>query len=551
MKSTSSAIWWIKSPKKTSKWAIKKRKQSVGATFSNDMTDLFRNISMHAYGKLVDSTLNVWEKFKRLIWLAVHITTMFVLFTILTLIWEQFVAQYIVINLYNPLYPIESVAFPSISICSNNRISRQAALAHATELSAKDPKGRDVDHFMERLKFFINLYQRNDLEVDPEVYSTFQAFLDTHDTYENETFYNTRRVAEMLSPSCDTLIRSCKLSGVEIDCFSRKAFQKSLTTYGSCCTFNTGNFYNKRKIRDRFVNTELGLTVVLNTSHNDDFMSILKIDGYIVIVHDSDIFPDTTSGEAHELFLTYGEESFMALRALLVYTEPSLSSFRPHTRKCYFEDEFLQYAAGSNWNYSFSNCVTRCRLRSIMALCRCIPFYMDTRLLPDTDGVIYCTLQHVYCLLSYKFKWNNVLTQRELLPGLQRAYEEALYCPECLPACNDVQYGVSYMALPIHRFLASNKIGLDFEDMSVLRVHFDEPHAMYYKRVLGNTWYEAMCTVGNVTSIFLGFSIVAAFEIGFFVSKYLILAIKAAIRQDEQEHKNGKKKDDMQLYICP
>ncbi|XP_039948698.1 uncharacterized protein LOC126751362 [Bactrocera neohumeralis] len=131
MKSTSSAIWWIKSPKKTSKRSIKKRKQSVGARFSNDMTDLFRNISMHAYGKLVDNTLNVWEK---LIWLAVHLTTMFTLFTILSLIWEQFVAQYIVINLSNPLYPIESVAFPSISICSNNRISKQAALAYAKEL---------------------------------------------------------------------------------------------------------------------------------------------------------------------------------------------------------------------------------------------------------------------------------------------------------------------------------------------------------------------------------------------------------------------------------
>lgn len=58
-------------------------------------------------------------------------------------------------------------------------------------------------------------------------------------------------------------------------------------------------------------------------------------------------------------------------------------------------------------------------------------------------------------------------------------------------------------------------------------------------------------TVGNVTSIFLGFSIVAAFEIGFFTSKYIILAIKSAIRQNDEENKKGKKEDDMQLYICP
>ncbi|XP_018786778.1 PREDICTED: sodium channel protein Nach [Bactrocera latifrons] len=551
MKSTSSAIWWIKSPKKTSKRAIKKRKQSVGARFSNDMTDLFRNISMHAYGKLVDSTLNVWEK---LIWLAVHLTTMFTLFTILSLIWEQFVAQYIVINLSNPLYPIEYVPFPSISICSNNRISRQAALAYAKQLSEKDFQGRSVDFFMEHLRFFIQFYQKIDLDVDAEEFSNFQALLDKYDIYENDTFYDTRRVAEMLTPSCESLIRNCKLSGVEVECFSRKTFQKSLTTYGFCCTFNTGNFYNNRKMRDQFVSTELGLTVVLNTSHKDDFMSLMNIDGYIVIVHDSDIFADTTSGESHELFITYGEESFLALNALLVYTEPNLSSFSPHTRKCYFEDEFSLYPTSLQWNYSFSNCVTRCRIRSILSLCSCIPFYMDTRLVSDRDGVIYCTLQHVPCLLSYKFKWNNVLTHREFVPGLQRAYEEALYCPECLPACNDIQYGVSFMALPIDRFLATttkdelDKVALDLEEMSVLRIHFDEPYAKYYKRVVGNTWYEALCTIGNVTSIFLGFSIVAGFEIGFFTTKYVILAIRSAI---SQKHKEDKKKDEIQLYICP
>ncbi|CAD6993459.1 unnamed protein product [Ceratitis capitata] len=535
MKSTSNAIWWIKSPKKAEKWAAKKRKQSVGSTFSNDMTNLFRNISMHAYGKLVDRTLNIWEK---LIWLAVHVTTMIALVMILALIWEQFVAQYIVINLYNPLYPIESVAFPSISICSNNRISYEAALAHAKELSRKDPRQRDPEYFLEHLKFFINLYQRNDLEVSGETYSNFQEFLDIYDTSENETFYNTRKVAELLSPSCSNLIRSCKLSGLDIDCFSRETFQKSLTSYGFCCTFNTGNFYQNRNIRDRLVNTDMGLTVVLNTSHKDDFVSVLKVDGYIVIVHNPEVFADTTSGESRELFLTYGEESFLALHALLVFTDPSLSSFSPITRKCYFENEFSHYEMGSQWNYSFSNCITRCRIRSMVALCNCIPFYMDTKLLIETDGVIYCTLQHVPCLLSYKFKWSNVLTHRKLLPGLERAYEEALYCPECLPGCNDIQYEVSLMALPIDRFIAGstatelNATGLDFEEMSVLRVYFDEPHAKYYTRVVGNTWYEAMCnftflfpftfpgTIGNVTSIFLGFSIVAVFEI-----LYLILNI--------------------------
>lgn len=65
--------------------------------------------------------------------------------------------------------------------------------------SRKDPRQRDPEYFLEHLKFFINLYQRNDLEVSGETYSNFQEFLDIYDTSENETFYNTRKVAELVS----------------------------------------------------------------------------------------------------------------------------------------------------------------------------------------------------------------------------------------------------------------------------------------------------------------------------------------------------------------
>lgn len=92
------------------------------------------NMLIHMIYSYICMCLLYCLRLSRLIWLAVHVTTMIALVMILALIWEQFVAQYIVINLYNPLYPIESVAFPSISICSNNRISYEAALAHAKEL---------------------------------------------------------------------------------------------------------------------------------------------------------------------------------------------------------------------------------------------------------------------------------------------------------------------------------------------------------------------------------------------------------------------------------
>ncbi|XP_067624580.1 uncharacterized protein ppk24 [Eurosta solidaginis] len=357
------------------------------------------------------------------------------------------------------------------------------------------------------------------LSCSTEDYTDFQKFLDTYDTFDNETFINTRRIAEMLSATCKNFIRKCKLGGREIYCFDRTVFQDSWTTYGLCCAFNKGYYYAKRRFRDRFVGPDLGLKVVLNTSHKDEFMSILNIDGYIVIVHDSDTYPDPSSVESQELYLSSGEGSSVLLRAFLISTEPSLRSFSPQT------DEFPKNGVFRTKPYSFSDCITHFLMRSMLALCHCIPFYVVSSFCGDQEGLIFCTLQHVFVwyltilLVRYSMvfsvKWNNALKEREAVPGLERYYEEALYCPECLPSCNDIQSGISVASLPIDLFTTTatpdelKYIGLHSKDVSVLSVFFDDPYSKKYKRLLGNTWYEALCTVGNVTSIFLGFLILA------------------------------------------
>ena len=53
IKSTSNAVWWIKKPKEAERHT----------TLCQDMTDLFRNISMHGYDKLLDVKLFLYEKY--------------------------------------------------------------------------------------------------------------------------------------------------------------------------------------------------------------------------------------------------------------------------------------------------------------------------------------------------------------------------------------------------------------------------------------------------------------------------------------------------------
>ncbi|XP_030238173.1 uncharacterized protein LOC108649160 [Drosophila navojoa] len=181
-----------------------------------------------------------------------------------------------------------------------------------------------------------------------------------------------------------------------------------------------------------------------------------------------------------DIFGTWDNETFFNTRRIM------------YMRRCYFHTEANMPQMGSI--YTFPNCITRCRIRSIIALCKCLPFQMPLELVESFDGLVYCTLAHVACLSNYQFKWNNVLTQRLRIPGLERESEEALFCPQCLPSCNDVQYSVSLNELPIDTYLANlspDEVDTSLgTDLSVLRVFFGKPNANYYMRLLNNEWFE-------------------------------------------------------------
>ncbi|KAH8278519.1 hypothetical protein KR018_004355 [Drosophila ironensis] len=557
-KATSSAIWWIKSPKAAKEnQARGPRKKSLGSAFCSDMTDLIKNISLQGYNKLMSPDLSLGQ---RIIWLLLHITTTVSLVVVLSLTWEQFVAQSFVTNLKDPLYPVEYVPFPAVSICSNNRMSRKEVLQYAEELRKNSPVARPLEYYLERLKFMREFYVNVGAVLDTDPFVTFQTFLDVFGTWENETFFDTRRIMRMLTPRCHNYVLKCTLANVDIPCFSRTAFQESLTMYGPCCTFNVENTLKQRNFKNRLASSELGLTVVLNSSHVDYFAPILNTNGYIVLVHSANDFASVSSSGTLEMFPGQGEDTYMQIYARVVDTDDSLKSFSPFGRRCYFNNEMHlpnhdELGNSMKYLYTFPNCITRCRIRSIVALCRCLPFQMPLQLVENLDGVVYCTLGHLSCINQYLFKWRNVMTERHIIAGLEREIEEALYCPQCLPSCNDVQYRVSMTALPIDNYLASLKLNdnnqTEFSSsISVLRVYFGDPYAQYYIRLLNNAWFEVFSTIGNIMSIFVGFSMVAIFEILFFLSKYIYEGCNRVAEQNTIDRKT-KQLETNKLYICP
>uniref|UniRef100_A0A1A9UF04 Sodium channel protein Nach n=1 Tax=Glossina austeni TaxID=7395 RepID=A0A1A9UF04_GLOAU len=505
IKTTSSAVWWIKYPQQQQQQQAE-HTQSRAIRLCQDMTDLFSNISLHGYNKLFDSELLLYEK---LIWLCLHITTFVVMIIILSFTWDYFVAQYFAINLHDPLYPVEKIAFPAISICSNNRISYQAAENYAIELSQKDASNNSKEYFMARIAYFSSLYSKYGRVNNIEELSNFQMFLDNYGIWDNDTFYNVLRTIHLLTPKCEEFLVKCWLDGKEIECFHKNHFQTGLTAYGPCCIFNTENAYRQRLHDQRFGRSDAGLTVILNSSQVNDVVSLLNMDAYVVIIHKASNFPDIASGEAIEVFPIHNEETFVAIKARVMNTSEKLRIFSSVYRKCLFDDETPKKDLLLHHSYSFANCITKCRIQSIKALCNCVPFYTPLEYLGNKDGStlravdnwsgdicelvrglyayvpcigviikflnLICGIRifaasafqyfhlcdfeeivpkHIHpIIISRVIKWRNVLTQTVTnVPGLESEAEEALYCPQCMLSCNDIQYQVSMMSLPTDRF---------------------------------------------------------------------------------------------------
>ncbi|EDV91045.1 GH16433 [Drosophila grimshawi] len=495
------AAWWIPTPNGNPNAIRDEEVAEQKLSFAAALKDLLENLSFHCYGKLVEHGRRMQERF---VWLICHITALGFL---IAFVWGTYkhAAEELVTTIYNPSYPVCHVALPAISVCSNNRISKRAVWRYAHELSLKDPRLRNATYFYDELQAFGMFYTLWDFG-DYERFLRLQGFLDVLDTKSDELFYNTRERLRDLTPKCSDILLSCRFAAHYFNC--EKVFVKMLTSYGYCCTLNPkGDFLKDYTYYKRFFGADMGLVLTLNATTSDNFYKMHEQDGF------------STVHEARHM--------------------------SPTVRKCRFWDE-MPYNFTNH--YTHSKCISACRARSIYNLCGCLPFQMPHRFITQRERSVYCTLQHMECIRRYKFKWLNVITSREYVPGLEHELQDALYCPNCLPSCTEIRYQVrGAMTLPINGLykpmtnsnsngnsssgvgvgVGHNSYGHDSSELAVVRIYFAETHIQYFRQIIKNAWYEIFSTIGNICSIIAGFSLIGICELLFFLAKQLWHAYKA------------------------
>ncbi|TDG50440.1 hypothetical protein AWZ03_003029 [Drosophila navojoa] len=503
------AAWWIAKPRArppaplTLMAAIREEESAARKlSFADAVKDLLQNLSFHCYGKLVEHGRGIQERF---FWLICHITALTML---IAFVWGTYkdAADELVTTLYDPLYAVSKVPLPAVTICSQNRLSRRAVWRYAQELSSKDPRKRNATYFYTELRAF-SLYYGIDENIDDERILRLQSLLDQLDTRPHDLFFNPKERLRILTPKCSDILISCRLGGRPFDCMQE--FQQTLSSFGFCCTFNSNGRY-----------------IALNEIHN---------------------YPDPQSGGVTVRYLKTGRSTYLPVRPQILETLQEARRIRPAVRKCRFWDEMPH---NFTRRYTFSKCISACRAHSIYSLCQCLPFQLPMHYIGGATGRLFCTLQHMQCLRHYTFKWMNVITSRDYVPGLEHEMEDALYCPHCLPSCSEIRYNVRGAgALTLRNPFGNmtnvhdgnisspgnNNYGHDSSELAVVRIYFAETHIQYFRQIIKNDWYEIFSTIGNICGIIAGFSLIGICELLFFVAKQLWHAYKAE-RKSELFH---------------
>lgn len=137
----------------------------------------------------------------------------------------------------------------------------------------------------------------------------------------------------------------------------------------------------------------VGLDAVIRVEPEAYMAYTKSYHGAAIMIHGSRIFPqagDKTTFGQPDCDLT------VAVIPSVVVSQPSIRPLSLSQRICLFDDE-LQLRTTTK--YTYQSCIAECAVDTILAVCKCLPFYyMEVRLRAFFEGKRQCTLDDSMCL---------------------------------------------------------------------------------------------------------------------------------------------------------
>ncbi|XP_039958751.1 sodium channel protein Nach-like [Bactrocera tryoni] len=326
------------------------------------------------------------KKYQRIFW-SFFLLTGIISATYVTLLnVENILENPIVTTLESNHHRIEKVPYAAVAICSVNKFSRNALNAFVEEMVNKSGSQFSHQQLLQKMKLFGGLFDTG--SVDFEEAAAFQRdFLDKYNISIQGTL-------QRLAPRCEDLIIKCRWAGKLREC--SELFQNSLTANGYCCIYNQiDDVRDISKLKYvEGVGILSGLTLLLNTSKADFFLTDRSFAGLTAQIFSSGQFPDNSiGGPLQEIFIPQSSAIDVQLSVTVQTATSEMSIYNIEQRKCYL---FGENVAGGDDQYSTDKCLSLCKVDGILRFCDCVPYYIP--LILNENNVTHCTLAHLECL---------------------------------------------------------------------------------------------------------------------------------------------------------
>ncbi|XP_017488629.1 PREDICTED: sodium channel protein Nach-like [Rhagoletis zephyria] len=416
--------------------------------------EFFQNSTLHGVRYIAESGRPVGEKFMWFCFTSIGAVTALV---IIMSLWEKFQTNPTITGLDTDFHN-QNVVFPTTIVCPEIPFDHDKAydFAYRTLSNYDHPTATMIAPFLELLTSlnFDNINEANALaQAIPE--NVLKEM-------------NLREAAFKARVSCESTLTECKYRDEPIPCCTH--FDTVYTEHGMCFAFNS-RFKSETK------------EDVSGAAPHDLYETDKKWALFFIPNGTANVFIFSNEeyfGRDFNAQIEWEDNQKVEARISKknTYTTDDARQLTIGQRKCIFYDEVkLQYFPEG---YTFSSCMTECRMKRAIKLCKCNPpFYKP---IPNAP---MCGVSHFSCLEKYKVNITSIKN-----------------CMHCELSCSKTVFN-------IEKLIKSTEKN---DDDGVLVEFLTWPIIRYKREVLFG-WVDLLVSFGGIASLFLGFSLLSGVEI--------------------------------------
>ncbi|KAJ0172809.1 hypothetical protein K1T71_011948 [Dendrolimus kikuchii] len=520
---------------------IRKLQNIAKTGFVTSLDEFAQNSTLHGLRYIVDRTLSYIEK---LFWLIVVIASITMCSLLIHNVWIKWQNSPIIITMDEKLVPVDSVPYPSLTICPQIKIKDNPFKFQA-----------DLGYYDD---IIWNVYNETSDQIMLSEFSDIALVCDDDlrgNIAKSQISNNTVNIDSILKVALDfeDIFESCYWNNNPTSC--KSLFQKVLIREGVCFTTNalgadeiirTENVMNRLFLSDKNYRDNLSALYPIRGSANDALAE------FVITLRENAEYEDKSCKRYYTGFVVYlqnpadmpqaliqpykvvtNEIMSLALKFDTVSTSDDLKSYPIQTRQCFFPDEpYLQFFL----TYTESNCRMECFTNYTKQLCGCVAFYM-----PRDNATRICSVYYMQCvdiaqILLFgslhpkkvdQLMYMNSNSYNTMNISLINNGKEFARACNCLPTCNTVNYEADVMKVQYdfeyyfkafcNEFKVCDKENKSYKYAQIEWI-FKQPTfvGMVRSSIFGVTDFIAQC--GGLLGLFLGFSFLTVVEIIYYLT---------------------------------